>query len=102
MSPIPWAAILKHGPVIVAAAKQLLATADASRLHQRNQTIQARLDQLEKTSMESARLLREMAEQVQALTTAQEETERKYRIAIALGVVATVIGIGAGIVAVVW
>jgi urease accessory protein UreF len=102
MSPIPWAAILTHGPAIVSAAKRLLATSGANESHKRHETIAARLDQLETASMESARLLQDIAEQVQALTTAQEETARRCRIAVALGVVATVIGIGVSIVIVVW
>jgi hypothetical protein len=102
MSPIPWAAILTHGPTIVSVAKRLLETSGANESHERHQTIEARLDQLETASMESARLLQDIAEQVQALTTAQEETARKCRIAIALGIAATVIGIGASIVTIVW
>lgn len=102
MSPIPWTVILTHGPAVVAAAKQLLATAGAHKLHERNQPIEVRLDQLEKTSMESVRLLQEIAQQVQALTIAQEQTARRAAIAMALGVAAAVVGLGAGIVAVVW
>jgi class 3 adenylate cyclase len=43
MPRIPWAAILTHGPAIVAAAKRLLATAGTDRSHERNQTIEARI-----------------------------------------------------------
>jgi hypothetical protein len=98
MPRIPWAAILTHGPAIVAAAKRLLTIADDSKA----QSIEARLDQLEKGSMDSARLFQEIAQQVQALTIAQEQTARRARIAVALGVVALVVGIGAGILAVIW
>ena len=95
MPRIPWAAILTHGPAIVAAAKRLVAT-DAEA-----QSIETRLDQLEKGSMDSARLFQEMAQQVQALTIAQEQTARRARIAIGLGATALVVGIGASILAVI-
>jgi electron transfer flavoprotein alpha/beta subunit len=101
MSPIPWAAILTHGPAIVSAASRLLATASASESRNRHETIEARLDQLEKASMESARLLQEIAQQVQALTIAQEQTARRAAIAMALGAAAAVVGIGAGVLAVI-
>jgi electron transfer flavoprotein alpha/beta subunit len=97
MPRIPWAAIPTHGPAIVAAAKHLLGTAGKS--DEKNQSIEARLDQLEKGSMESARLLQEIAQQIQALTMAQEQTARKARIALAVGVAGLAVGIGAGIFA---
>jgi hypothetical protein len=100
MPRIAWAAILTHSPAIVGAAKRLLATAGES--HEKNQSIVARLDQLEKGSTDSARLFQEIAQQVQALTIAQEQTARRARIAVALGVVALVVGIGAGILAMIW
>jgi len=93
MPPIPWAAILTHGPAIVAAAKRLVATDPKA------QSIETRLDQLEQGSMDSARLFQEIAQQVQALTIAQGQTARMARIAIGLGATALVIGIGASILA---
>ena len=71
----------------------------ANESHHRHATIEARLDQLEKASMESARLLQEIAQQVQALTIAQEQTARRAAIAMALGAAAAVVGIGAGVLA---
>jgi hypothetical protein len=102
MSPIPWAAILTHGPSIVAAAKRLFVTADANTSHRRQQTIEVRLDHLEHASMESARLLQEMAQQLQALTIAHEQTARHMRIALTVAVIAIVVAIGASVLAVVW
>jgi hypothetical protein len=102
MSPIPWAAIVRYGPTLVASATRLLATADQNKLRQQNETMAARLDHLENTSVESARLLREIAEQVQVVAAAQEQTARRYRTALVLGVAATVVAIGAIILAVVW
>jgi hypothetical protein len=99
--PIPWSTILTHGPSIVASAKRLLATTDTTDIRERHQALDARLDELQKASMESARLLHEIAQQMQALTMAQQEAARRGRIAIILAVAATVISIGAAIVAVV-
>ena len=98
MPRIPWAAILTHGPAIVSAAKQLLTNAGAS--HEK-QPVVARIEQLEQTSIESARLLQDMAQQIQTLTIEQAQTARRARIAIALAVVALIVGIGAVILAVI-
>jgi hypothetical protein len=102
MSPIPWAAIVRFGPTLVASATRLLATADQNKLHQQNETMAARLEHLESASAESARLIREVAEQVQVLAAAHELTARAYRTALLLSVAATVVAIGAIIAAVVW
>jgi hypothetical protein len=99
--PMPWTAMLRYGPTLVASAARLLAAADSSKRREQNETITGRLDQLENTSAESARLLREVAEQIQVLAAAQEQTARKCRIAILLALAATVIGVGAGILAIV-
>ena len=98
--PIPWTAILTHGPRIVAAAQALLAT-QTSKGKERHQNIEARLDQLEKGSVESARLLQAVAEQLQAITLAQQETQKRVRIALVFGAVATLLGVGALILAIV-
>jgi hypothetical protein len=100
MSPIPWAAILTHGPTIVSAARSLLAN-QSSKINERHQSIEARLDQLEKASVETARLIQEMAEQQQALTLAQQDVQRRLRLAVIAGSVATVVGVGAAILALV-
>jgi hypothetical protein len=100
MSPIPWGAILTHGPAIVSAARSLLAT-QSREASERHRSIESRLDQLEKASVESARLLQEMAEQLQALTLAQQEMQRRLRIAVIVGVVAAVVAVGALVYAIV-
>jgi hypothetical protein len=101
MSPIPWAAILRHAPALVASARSLLASSGVENLRHQNASSEARIVQLENASIESARLLQEMAEQIHALAIAQERTARRARIAIAVGVVAAVLGIAAGMVAMV-
>ena len=94
MSPIPWAAILTHGPAIVSAARSLLAT-QSRKLDERNQSVDARLAQLEKASVESARLIQEMAEQLQALTLAQQEIQRRLRLALIATIVVALVALSA-------
>ena len=102
MSPMPWAAMLRYGPTLVASAARLLAAADSSKRREQDETITGRLDQLEIASAESARLLRDIAEQIQILAVAHEQTARKCRMAIVVAVAAAVVGVGEGIVAMVW
>jgi hypothetical protein len=99
MSPIPWSTILTHGPALVASAKRLLTTTEASDVRQRHQALDTRLDEIQRASSESARLLHEIAQQMQALTMAQQEAARRGRIAMTLAVAATVVGVGAAILA---
>lgn len=98
MSPIPWAAILTHGPAIVSAARALLAT-QSRKFDERNQSVDARIERLEKASVESARLLQEMAEQLQALTLAQQEIQRRLRLGLIASIVAALLALGALVVA---
>ena len=98
MSPIPWAALLTHGPAIVSAARSLL-TSQSNTVTDRHKSLEARVEQLEKTSMETARLLPEMAEQLQALTLAEQELQRRLRLALIVSGAATIIAISAFIYA---
>ena len=100
MSPIPWAAILTHGPTLVAAARSLLVN-QSRKTTERHHSIEARLDQLEKASVETARLLQQMAEQLQALTLAQQDLERRVRRTLIVASVAAVLSLVAVIVAIV-
>ena len=93
---MPWTTLLRYGPTLVASAARLLAAVDSSQRRE-NETLTGRLDQLENASAESAILLREIAEQIQVLAAAQEQTARKCRIAILLALAAAVMGVGAGI-----
>jgi hypothetical protein len=99
MSPIPWSTIIMHGPAIVASAKRLLTATDVDEVRKRNHALDARLDDLQKTSAESARLLHEIAQQTQALAIAQQQAARRGRLAIILAVTATVISFAAVILA---
>ena len=99
MSPIPWAAILTHGPSVLSAARSLLAT-QSHKVNERHRSLEARVEQLEKTSVETARLLQDVAEQMQALTLAQQDLQRRLRVALIVGVVAAALAVGAMIVAI--
>ena len=92
MSPIPWAAILTHGPAVLAAARTLLAT-QSKKATDGTRNPDTRLDQLEKASVETARLLQELAEQMQALTLAQQALQRKLQVALIAGVVAAALAV---------
>jgi hypothetical protein len=94
MSPIPWGAILTHGPAIVSAARSLLAN-QSRKFDERNQSVDARIEGLEKASVESARLLQEMAEQLQALSLAQQEIQRRLRIGLIASIVAALLALSA-------
>ena|SRR5688572_4009265 len=93
MSPLPWAAILTHGPTIVASARRLLETVGTNQPHEKNQTMEARLDQLERASLDTARLLQELAERIEAVSAAQARAARRERIVIAISILAAVLAI---------
>ena len=101
MSPpgIPWAAILTHGPTIVAAARRLVETVGTSRLHEKSSSLEPRLDQLETVSLDSARLLQQLAERVEILAAAQARAARRDRIIIGVSVAAAVVAVAALVVA---
>jgi hypothetical protein len=99
MSPIPWSAIITHGPAIVASARRLLMATDVDEARKRNHALDARLDELQKASAESARLLHEIAQQTQALAVAQQQAARRGQIAVILAVAATVISVAAIVLA---
>jgi len=98
MSPIPWGAILTHGPSVLSAARSLLAT-QSNKVNDRHRSLEGRLDELEKTAVETARVLQQMAEQLQALTLAQQELQRRLRVALIASVVAAALAVGAIVVA---
>src|SRR5262245_40556029 len=100
MPRIPWTTIVTHGPAIVAAARQLLATARTS--NKDATAIETRLQQLEKASMDSARLLEDIGQQIHALTIVHDQAVRRVRVAIAIGVAALILGIAGIIVALAW
>ena len=98
---IPWATILKHAPAILAAADALRVRARTSSTD-KGPGIEARLASLEQGSRESAQLLQDIAEQIQALAVAQEVAVRRARIAVGVAIAAGLVAICAAIFAFVW
>jgi hypothetical protein len=98
---IPWATILKHAPAILGAANALLVRASASSTF-KAQGIEGRIASLEQGSRESAQLLQDIAQQIQALALAQEVAARRARIALIAAAGAGFLAIGAWIFALVW
>lgn len=85
---IPWTALLRHGPVILAAADTLLARARSSKTGGKTPDSEERLSKLEQSSNESAQLLHDIAKQVHALTAVQNSTAKRAQVALVLGVAA--------------
>ena len=98
---IPWSAILRHAPTILAAADALLARTRASSTAGHTRTSEARLGELEEGARASAQLAQDMAQQIQALTLAHDITARRARVAVGLSVAAAVLAMVAGILALV-
>ena len=99
MSPIPWGAILTHGPTVLAAARSLLAN-QTRQARDQNQSVEAQIDQLEKASVESAQLLQQVAEQIQALTAAHQDLQRRLKLALTVAGVSAAVAVAAIIVAI--
>jgi hypothetical protein len=90
---IPWVAILKHAPTILAAADALRARVRATDAGDRTRSVDARLAELEGDSRAAAQLTQDMAQQINALTLAHASATRQTRIAIGLGAAALVLSI---------
>jgi type IV secretory pathway component VirB8 len=99
MSPIPWGAILTHGPTVLAAARSLLAN-QTRQARDQNQSVEAQIDQLEKASVESAQLLQQVAEQIQALTAVQQDLQRRLKLALIVAGISAAVAVAAIIVAI--
>ena len=99
MPSIPWGTILKNAPAILAAADALLlqsrrqaatteAASDINALRQR-------VGELNEQQRASAELVRQLADQLNAMTVAAEQSAAKLRIAYALAITGTLLGIAA-------
>ena len=97
MSPIPWGAILTHGPTVLAAARSLLAN-QTRQSREQNQSVEAQIDRLEKASVELAQLLQQVAEQIQALTAAQQDLQRRLKLALIVAGLSAAVAVAAIIV----
>lgn len=98
---IPWAAILKHAPAILAAADALRNQVRKNDAGDRTRSVDARLAELEAESRAAAQLAQDMAEQINALTLAHESAARTARRSLALGIAALVLAIAAVVLAIV-
>ena len=92
---IPWAALLRHTPMILAAADALLARTKSSKTGGATPDSAERLSKLEQSSNESAQLLHDMAKQVHALTTLQTSTAKRAQLALVLAIAAVALAAGA-------
>lgn len=99
MPPIQWTAILAHAPAIVAAAERLFANTRPNQFADKTRGIEGRLDRLEKDSEEFARLIQEIAQQLQALTLAQAAAAKRTQVAVTVAAVAVALAVVAGVLA---
>jgi hypothetical protein len=98
---IPWLAILKHAPAILAAADALRTRVTQQNAGDRSRSVEARLAELEADSRAAAQLAQEMAQQINALALAHESAARTALRALALGIIALVVAIAGVILAIV-
>ena len=96
---IPWVAILKHAPTLLAAADALRTRVKAADAGDRTRSVDQRLGELEGESRAAAQLAQDMAQQINALALAHQSTVRQARLAIGLAIAAFVVAIASVIVA---
>ena len=96
---IPWVAILKHAPTLLAAADALRTRVKAADAGDRTRSVDQRLGELEGESRAAAQLAQDMAQQINALALAHQSTVRQARLAIGLAIAAVVLAIASVIVA---
>jgi hypothetical protein len=98
---IPWVAILKHAPAILAAADALRTRARANDAGDRTRSVDTRLAELEDESRASAQLTQDMAQQINALTLAHESAAQAARRGLALGIAGLALALAGIILAIV-
>jgi hypothetical protein len=96
---IPWVAILKHAPTLLAAADALRARVKAADAGDRTRSVDQRLAEMEDESRAAAQLSQDMARQINALALAHQSTARQARLAVGLGLAGLVLGIASVILA---
>ena len=92
---IPWAALLRHAPMILAAADSLLARTRPGKTGGTTVNSAERLSKLEQSSNESAQLLHDIAKQLDALTKVQTSTAKRAQLAVVLAIAALALAAGA-------
>jgi hypothetical protein len=98
---IPWGTIIRNAPTLLAAADALLANSrgrPASPLTD-EQGLRQRVDQIEELQRTNADVVKQLADQVGALTAAAEVDASRTRLALILAVIATVLGVVACLLA---
>ena len=98
---IPWVAILRHAPTILAAAEALRTRVTTNDAGDRTRGVDARLAELEGESRSAAQLTQEMAQQMNALTLTYKRAARTARWGLALGTTALVVALTGIILAIV-
>jgi hypothetical protein len=97
MPSFPWKTILKNAPMLLGAADALLAQARqrsvATEIGGDINVLRQHVARLEEQQRSSAELVRQLADQLSAMTTAAEQSESRLRIAYALAITGTVLGI---------
>jgi hypothetical protein len=97
MASIPWGTILKNAPAILGAADALLAQARrrgaATEVSGDVNVLRRRLAEVDEQQRASAELVRQLADQVNSMTLAAEQSAARIRIAYALAVAGTILGI---------
>ena len=79
---IPWSALVRHAPMLLAAADKLLARAGTSKTDG-------------SVANETAQLLHDLAEQMTALTAMQDRTAKRAQVALVLSIAALALAAGA-------
>ncbi len=101
---IPWATILANAPAMVRAADALLSSARTGKApvaaSEEFQNLAKRIEALEKHDRADAELLKQIADQIDTLTTATEVLAARQRWLLALGVVSAVLAIVALVLAI--
>lgn len=94
---IPWGTLLATAPAIAKAADTLLSGAKARKVNLASatelQSLADRIAALEKHDQANAELLKQVTDQVEALTTATEVLAMRLRWLLALGIVASAVAV---------
>ena len=93
---IPWGTILKQAPVILAAAETLLASSrrrPPAPTATDDHSLRLRLEQIEEHQRADAEVTKQLADQVSALAVAAQANAARVRIAMALGILGTILGV---------
>jgi hypothetical protein len=97
---IPWVAILKHAPAILAAADALRTRVAQHDAGDSARSLDSRLAELEGESRAAAQLTQDLAQQINALIVAHESAVRMARRSFALSAGALAVAVAAAVLAI--